>query len=61
MLLLLACALMVLSLSHWLFEPMLRGLIPALTSAGVGWLLLLLVVWLLAGASSDEPPSNPNT
>jgi hypothetical protein len=59
MLLLLLFTLLVLSLSHWLFVPLLRGLTPALSSVALGWVLLSLVVWLLAGASSDEPPRDP--
>ncbi len=59
MLLLLVFSLVVLSLSHWLFEPLVRGLTPALSSIGLGWVLLSLVVWLLAGASADESPRNP--
>jgi len=57
--LLLSFTLVVLSLSHWLFEPLLRGLTPSLSSVGLGWVALALVLWLLAGASSDEPPDNP--
>jgi hypothetical protein len=59
MVLLLFFTLLVLSLSHWLFEPLLRGLTPVLSFAGLGWVLLGLGLWLLAGASSDEPPRHP--
>jgi hypothetical protein len=59
MLFLLLIPLLLLSLSHWLFEPLLRGLTPALSSVGLGWVLVALVVWLLAGAASDDPPRNP--
>lgn len=59
MVLLALLVLLVLSLSHWLFEPLLRGLTPALSSAGLGWVVLVAGLWLLAGVSSDEPPANP--
>jgi hypothetical protein len=38
---------------------LLRGLTPVLSFAGLGWVLLGLGLWLLAGASSDEPPRHP--
>lgn len=59
MVLLALLVLLVLSLSHWLFEPLLRGLTPALSSTGLGWVALAVALWLLAGAASDEPPANP--
>lgn len=48
-----------LSLSHWLFEPLVRGLTPPLSSTGLGWVAVALALWLLAGASPDEPPNKP--
>lgn len=59
MLLLLVVTLAVLSLSHWFIEPLVRGFTPALSAVGLGWVLVFAVVWLLAGASQDEPPRNP--
>lgn len=47
-----------LSLSHWLIEPLVRGLIPSLSSVGLPWLLLALGLWFLAGATASEPPSD---
>jgi len=59
MVLLALVVLLVLSLSHWLLEPLLRGLTPALSSAWLGWLGLAVALWLLAGSRSDDPPANP--
>jgi hypothetical protein len=59
MLILLLFVLMVLSLSHWLFEPVLMAFTPAFSLVGIGWVGLLVVLWLLAGTSSDEPPRHP--
>jgi hypothetical protein len=59
MALLLFFTFVVLSLSHWMLEPLLRGLTPPLSSVGLGWVILVLLLWLLAGPSSDEPPDNP--
>ncbi len=56
---LLLFSLVLLTLSHWLFEPLLRGISPALASTGLGWVALALALWLLAGASSGEPPHKP--
>jgi hypothetical protein len=52
--------LLLLSLSHWLFEPLLRVLVPVLSLPWLGWVPLALALWCLAGASSKEPPSGPN-
>lgn len=53
--------LVVLSLSHWLFTPMLRVLTPLLSLAWLGWLLLALAVWLFSGPGHEEPPSPPKS
>jgi hypothetical protein len=58
MVLLVLFVLLVLSLSHWLFEPLVRGLTPLLSAAGLGWLALAGVLWLLAGASGDHPSAS---
>lgn len=50
-------SLLVLSLSHWLLEPLVRGLTPLLSAAGMGWLAAAVALWLLAGASADHPSS----
>jgi hypothetical protein len=55
MVLLVLFTFLVLSLSHWLLEPLVRWLTPLLTAGGVGWLALAVVLWLLAGASADSP------
>jgi hypothetical protein len=59
MLLLTLLILLVLSLAYWLFTPVLHALTPFLSTAWLGWGLLALSLWLLAGSSSDEPPSRP--
>jgi hypothetical protein len=58
MVLLVLCTLLVLSLSHWLLEPLVRGLTPLLSAAWFGWLALVGVLWLLAGASGDQPSAS---
>lgn len=58
MVLLVLCALLVLSLSHWLLEPLVRGLTPLLSATGFGWLALVGLLWLLAGASGDQPSAS---
>jgi hypothetical protein len=55
MLLLVLVVLLVLSVSHWLLEPLVRGLTPVLSVAGLGWLALASALWLLAGATGDPP------
>ncbi|MFN9547781.1 MAG: hypothetical protein ACK6AD_12055 [Cyanobacteriota bacterium] len=59
MMLLTMLLLLVLSLSHWLLEPLVRGLTPVLSSAGLAWVGLALALWLLSGTASDEPPTKP--
>lgn len=54
--LLILLVLLVLSLSHWLLEPLLRALTPALSAAWLAWAGLPLALWLLAGAASDQHP-----
>ncbi|MFN7678129.1 MAG: hypothetical protein ACK5QW_05965 [Cyanobacteriota bacterium] len=51
--------LLVLTVSHWLFEPLLRVSVPLLSSLWLGWILLAGALWCLAGSSSDEPPAGP--
>ena len=51
MLSLLAMVLITLALSHWLVEPLIRLLTPLFTLAWLGWVGLLLLLWLLAGSS----------
>jgi hypothetical protein len=51
--------LLLLTLSHWLFEPLLAALLPLLSARWLGWIALALALWALAGASPDEPPSGP--
>lgn len=57
MVLLVFVTLLVLSLAHWLFIPVLQILTPVLSLAWLGWGALVLVLWLFAGP--DGPPSNP--
>ncbi len=61
MVLLVLLTLLVVSISHWLFEPLLRLLTPPLSSVWLGWGGLALVLWMFAGAASDGPPSNPKS
>jgi hypothetical protein len=51
--------LLVLTLSHWLFEPLLHASVPLLSASWLGWILLAGALWCLAGSSSDEPPPGP--
>ena len=51
--------LLVLSLSHWLLEPFVRSLLPVFSLSWLGWLILALLLWLLAGGATREPPSDP--
>jgi hypothetical protein len=58
MVLLVLFVLLVLSLSHWLLEPLVRGLTPLLSVAGLGWFALAGGLWLLAGASGARPSAS---
>ncbi|MFM9072147.1 MAG: hypothetical protein ACKOOC_01880 [Cyanobium sp.] len=49
MVLLVALTLAVMALGLRLFNPLLEALTPLLSLAWVGWALLLLGLWLLAG------------
>jgi hypothetical protein len=51
-LLVMAC----LGLSHWLVEPLVSLLQPVLSLVWIGWGLLGLLVWLLAGSGSERDP-----
>lgn len=59
MVLLVALTLIVMSLGLRLFNPLLEALTALLSLSWVGWALLLLGVWLLAGPNSDDPSSHP--
>ncbi|MFN9631339.1 MAG: hypothetical protein ACK59A_14095 [Cyanobacteriota bacterium] len=61
MVLLVLLTLVVVSISHWLFEPLLRLVTPLLFSVWLGWGGLALVLWMFAGVASEGPPSNPNS
>lgn len=50
---------LVLSVGAWLFSPLLQVLTPILSLAWLGWALLAVAVWLLAGSGSEDPPSTP--
>lgn len=49
--------LLVLSLGHWLFTPLFHALTPLLSLAWLGWLLLVVLLWLFAGSPGTEPQS----
>jgi len=51
--------LLVLSIGHWLFTPVINALTPLLSLAWLGWGLLALTLWLFSGSPPDEPPSRP--
>jgi hypothetical protein len=53
------CVCLVLSLSHWLMEPLLHGLIAGLSLSWLGGLALVLALWLLAGTAAEDPPTRP--
>jgi len=42
-----------LGINHWLLEPGIREAIAVLEFAGLPWLLLGLLAWLLAGRTSQ--------
>lgn len=48
--------LLVLSLGHWLFTPLLGALTPLLSLAWLGWCALALLLWLFSGSAGEEPP-----
>lgn len=51
--------LLVLSIGHWLFTPVINALTPLLSLSWLGWGLLALTLWLFSGSRPDEPPSRP--
>jgi len=59
MVLLVFVVLLVLSLGHWLFTPVIDALTPLLSLAWLGWGLLTLILWLFSGSRPDEPPTRP--
>jgi hypothetical protein len=60
MLMLLLLVLLTVALSHGLVEPLAVVLRPVLNLSWLGWGLLLLLAWLLAGAGSESsPPRRP--
>ncbi|MFM9041602.1 MAG: hypothetical protein ACKOHJ_05055 [Vulcanococcus sp.] len=42
-----------LGINHWLLEPGIQGASAVLEFAGLPWLLLGLLAWLLAGRTSQ--------
>ena len=56
MLMLLLLVLLTVALSHGLVEPLAVVLRPVLNLSWLGWGLLVLLAWLLAGAGSESSP-----
>jgi len=66
MLMLLVMVVLTVALSHWLVEPLTAVLPPLFNLSWLGWGLLLVLAWLLAGgvAGPSAPPregSDPPT
>lgn len=49
--------LLTLTFSHWIVEPFAAAALPLFSCSWLGWLGLVLVLWLFAGAG----PSRPDT
>ena len=56
MLMLLLLVLLTVALSHGLVEPLAVVLRPVLNLSWLGWGLLVLLAWLLAGGGSESSP-----
>lgn len=56
MLLLTFLILVVLSVGMWLFTPLIHALTPLLSMAWLGWGLLALGLWLMAGEAAEPRP-----
>jgi hypothetical protein len=56
MLMLLVVVLLTVALSHGLVEPLAAVLRPVLNFSWLGWGLLVLLAWLLAGGGSPSSP-----
>jgi hypothetical protein len=59
MVMLLVVVLLTVALSHALVEPLAVVLRPLLDLSWLGWALLLLLAWLLAGGITEAAPTRP--
>ena len=41
---------------HWIFEPAILATSPIFEFKGLGWLLLLIGVWLISGRTERQGP-----
>lgn len=57
MVMLLVAVLLTVALSHALVEPLAVVLRPLLDFSWLGWALLLLLAWLLAGGVTEAAPT----
>ena len=63
MLMVLLLVVLTVALSHWLVEPLAAVLRPVFNLSWLGWGLLLVLAWLLAGSSAppregSDPPTD---
>ena len=41
---------------HWIFEPTILAITPMFELKGLGWLLLIIAVWLISGRTERQGP-----